>query len=127
MTSGIRPKAVVFDFDGTLIDSLSLVLQAIGHAIEPFGPKPAKEILAMLGGPPERFLLTMLEDAGNVPAALRRMNTFHQENAHLIRPFDGARMLLDRLKPQAQLAIWTGRDRVSTEQLLAEYDLGHLF
>src|SRR4051812_27216938 len=118
MTRGDRPKAVVFDLDGTLIDSLSLVLQAIGHAIEPFGPKPAKDILAKLGGPPERFLVTLLEDPRNVPVALQRMTSFHEANSHLIQPFEGARTLLQRLKSQAQLAIWTGRDLISTEYLL---------
>jgi HAD superfamily hydrolase (TIGR01509 family) len=55
------------------------------------------------------------------------MNTFHQENTHLIRPFDGARPLLDRLRSQVKLAIWTGRDRGSAERLLVEYELDSLF
>jgi HAD superfamily hydrolase (TIGR01549 family) len=127
MNGGLRPKAIVFDFDGTLIDSLSLVLQAIGHAIEPFGPRPEKEILAKLGGPPERFLATLLPDTRHVPTALRRMWNFHQENAHLIRPFTGADQLLARLQARARLAIWTGRDRDSAERLLREHGLADLF
>jgi HAD superfamily hydrolase (TIGR01549 family) len=121
------PRAVVFDFDGTLIDSLTLVLQAIGHAIEPFGPRPEKEILARLGGPPERFLTTLLTDVRNVPVALQRMNAFHHENAHLIRPFDGASRLLELMKARAELAIWTGRDRESADQLLLEHQMGNFF
>ena len=34
------PRAVVFDLDGTLLDSLPLVLAAITHALEPFGTRP---------------------------------------------------------------------------------------
>src|SRR5688572_21912682 len=115
MSRAFQPRAVVFDFDGTLIDSLPLVLQAIGHALEPFGPRPEKEILARLGGPPERFLTTLLSDRRNIPTALQRMSSFHDQHAHLIRPFDGAHGLLERLKLRAPLGIWTGRDRESAD------------
>ena len=38
MSAPLRSKrAVVFDLDGTLLDSLTLVLEAIRHALEPFG------------------------------------------------------------------------------------------
>ena len=70
MTRAIRPRAVVFDLDGTLLDSLSLVLAAISHALEPFGGRPTKEIFAHLGGPPERFLCGLLDDLKNLPVAL---------------------------------------------------------
>jgi HAD superfamily hydrolase (TIGR01509 family) len=103
------------------------VLQAIGHAIEPFGPRPEREILAKLGGPPERFLTTLLADERNTPVALRRMMEFHDQNVHLIRPFAGAEEILLRLKERATLAVWTGRDRASAERLLREHGLANLF
>ena len=66
-------EAVVFDLDGTLVDSLPLVLQAISYAIEPFGPlRPTMEIFARLGGPPERFMPGLLNDPRDTPAALAR-------------------------------------------------------
>ena len=72
--------AVVFDLDGTLVDSLPLVLQAITHAIAPFGPlRPTMEIFARLGGPPERFMPGLLNDPRDTPAALARMEKFHYE------------------------------------------------
>ena len=33
-----RLRAAVFDLDGTLVDSLPLVLRSIAHGIEPFAP-----------------------------------------------------------------------------------------
>ena len=127
MSRSFRPRAVVFDFDGTLIDSLSMVLRAIAHGLEPFGSQPEREIFARLGGPPERFLATMVDDPRHVPAALRRMMEFHRANAHLVRPFAGANQLLRQLQDRAQLGIWTGRDRKSTDELLAAHQLGDLF
>jgi HAD superfamily hydrolase (TIGR01549 family) len=129
MTRPIRPRAVVFDLDGTLVDSLPLVLQSIAHAIEPFGPpRPTMEIFSRLGGPPERFLPALLDDLRDVPAALQRMDAFHRANAHLIEPFDGANLLLERLRAGGvQLAIWTGRDRESCERLMNAHHLDGFF
>ncbi|MCX6950909.1 MAG: HAD family hydrolase [Verrucomicrobia bacterium] len=121
--------AVVFDLDGTLVDSLPLVLSAITHAVEPFGPgRPTMEIFARLGGPPERFMPGLLRDPRDAPAALARMEQFHRENHHLIRPFDGAGDLLEQLRTQdVSLAIWTGRDRGTTEWLLGHHGLTRFF
>ncbi|MBI5691139.1 MAG: HAD family hydrolase [Verrucomicrobia bacterium] len=120
-------RAVVFDLDGTLIDSLPMVLAAIQHAIAPFGGRTSMEIFARLGGPPDRFLADLLPDPAAVPEALRRMEVFHRENIHLIRPYDGVRTLLEELAAGGiRVAVWTGRDRASTEALLDRHALGGL-
>src|SRR6185436_4757083 len=121
-------RAVVFDLDGTLLNSLPLVLAAISHALEPFGPRPTMEIFAKLGGPPERFLCTLLDDLKNMPVALARMEDYHRDNAHLIQPYDGVSTLLESLRSDGlQVAIWTGRDRLTTEALLREHKLEGYF
>lgn len=122
------PRAVVFDLDGTLLDSLPLVLAAIAHALEPYGTRPTRDIFARLGGPPERFLPTLLSDLTQLPSAMERMDRFHQANRHLIRLFDGAAALLAQLRAGGiQAAIWTGRDRVSADQLLRLHQLDGFF
>ena len=127
MTPRFRPRAVVFDLDGTLVDSLPLVLAAIGHAIAPYGRRPEKDIFASLGGPPALFLGALLPDLAHLPTALDRMEQYHRENAHLIQPFAGATRILGALQAQVQLALWTGRDRVSTEWILNEHRLESFF
>lgn len=128
MRRGNRTHAVVFDLDGTLIDSLPLVLRAITHAIEPFGARPTMEIFAKLGGPPERFLATLLDDARHVPTAMQRMRAFHDEHGMDLQPFAGVPEFLDALREGGvQLAIWTGRDRESTVYLLRKLRLETFF
>lgn len=122
------PRAVVFDLDGTLLDSLPLVLAAISHAVGPFGPAPTMDIFARLGGPPRQFLPALLNDLDHLPVALARLEAFHRENTHLVRPFDGVARLLDDLRSHGvQAAIWTGRDRVSAEWLLQRHGLDGYF
>jgi HAD superfamily hydrolase (TIGR01509 family) len=127
MTRARLRRTIVFDLDGTLVDSLPLVLAAIQHAIEPHGGEATMDIFAHLGGPPESFMGKLVKDPLRVPEALRRMYAFHHGNAHLIRPYAGARSLLERLAARGvQAAIWTGRDRESTDTLLREHGLGDL-
>src|SRR4051812_31783377 len=91
-----HPRVIVFDLDGTLIDSLAIVLRAITHALEPYGQRPTSEIFAKLGGPPERFLATLLDDTSHIPAAVARMEAFHRQHWRDIQPFEGARAFFGR-------------------------------
>ena len=124
-----RRRAVVFDFDGTLVDSLPLVLRALSHALAPYVDEPpTMAIFTQLGGPPESFLPSLVGDPRHVPAALRRLDAYHRENSHLIGLFAGARGMLEALHARAvPMAIWTGRDRESADWLLRERQLAGLF
>jgi HAD superfamily hydrolase (TIGR01509 family) len=127
MTRAKAVRLVVFDFDGTLVNSLPLVLESISHALAPYGRKPTAEIFAKLGGPPDRFLPLLLDDPKHVPDALARMEAYHSANNHLVEAFEGVAKMLDLLRTSGvQAAIWTGRDRESSEQLLRAMKLeGH--
>jgi len=128
MSRAVPPRAGVFDLDGTLLDSLPLVLGAIAHALEPFGARTNEEVFSRLGGPPERFMRKLLDDVRNAPEAVRRMEAYHLTHEHLIVPFDGVIQVLKQLRRDGvQLAIWTGRDRRSADGLLARHGLANFF
>ncbi len=123
-------KAVVFDLDGTLIDSIPLVLRAFIHALEPFRPELTEaDIFMRLGGPPERTMAELVgDDEARVMEALRRLETFGFANAHLVQPFPGMRDMLVELRARGlKIAVWTGRDRTTTEAILRIHELAGFF
>jgi phosphoglycolate phosphatase/pyrophosphatase PpaX len=120
---------VVFDLDGTLIDSMPLVLRAFAHALEPFRPELSlDDIFQRLGGPPARTLGELIGDDIKAAEALRRLETFGFDNGALVEPFEGMRGLLDVLHARGlRLAIWTGRDRFTTEAIMSAHGLTRYF
>lgn len=127
--NGERSHAVVFDLDGTLVDSMPMVLRAFAHALAPFrAPLGERELFLRLGAPPERAFRELLSDAAHVPLALERMTEFSRTHWDLIRPFAGAQALLASLQEQGRTAaLWTGRERLSAEMILAEHGLAPAF
>jgi len=129
ITSAPVPRAIVFDLDGTLIDSMPLVLRAFAHALAPFRPELTEDdIFLRLGGPPERTLTELIGDAAGVEEALRRLETFGFANSSAIQPFVGMRETLEILRERGlKLAVWTGRDRATTETIMRTHDLPDFF
>ena len=125
MKSGPRTRAVVFDLDGTLVDSMPLVLRAFAHALLPYcGELTEAQITARLGGPPDRTMQSFLGDESKVSDAMRRLVEYDTQHRELIRPFDGMHGLLDHLRGAGQaLGLWTGRERQGTLWILEQHRL----
>ncbi|MET0261870.1 MAG: HAD family hydrolase [Rariglobus sp.] len=120
---------MIFDLDGTLVDSMPLVLRAFAHALAPFRPDLDEQgIFQRLGGPPARMFFEMTGDEEKAAEAMRRLESFGFEDGNSVQPFDGMIAFLLRLqKRDLQLAIWTGRDRRTTEAILGAHGLNGFF
>jgi HAD superfamily hydrolase (TIGR01509 family) len=59
---------------------------------------------------------------------MNRLRAFNRDNHHLIQPFTGVGIVLEKLRQRGvSLALWTGRDRESTETLLTRHRLADFF
>lgn len=126
-TPGVR--AVIFDLDGTLVDSMPLVLRAFAYALAPFRPDLGiDDIFMRLGGPPARLLRELTGDDEHAAEALRRFDSFGFSDGSLVQPFEGMVAMLEHLHARGLvMGVWTGRDRHTTQAILNAHDLGRFF
>ena len=137
-------KAVLFDLDGTLGDTLPLCVSAFHRAMEPMLGRSLtdEEILATFG-PSEEGTVTILletdERFRRLPPEERRVREEEALDAYLRwyrelhstfspRPFEGMVELLHRLKAAGiVLGLVTGKGPKSCAISLAEYGIADLF
>ena len=124
-----RYRGVVFDLDGTLLDSMPLVVRGLALAVEPFRSRPdRREVMGSLGGPSEACLRRLLGGEAHVAAALARYTEFLGRHEPLSRLFPGARKLVEDLhQAEIHLGLWTGRERSMTVARLGALALDRCF
>jgi HAD superfamily hydrolase (TIGR01549 family) len=118
-------RGVIFDLDGTLLNSMPLVFQAYAHAVSPFVEALSDdEWRVHMGGPPERILERVLGQPSQVGEALIRLNDYGSVHWRRIQAFEGMKALLDDCSlAGVPVGVWTGRERESTEVLLDEHGI----
>jgi len=129
MLPSSKRLGLVFDLDGTLVNSMPMVLASFSYAIEVFqtAPQPL-EIFEKLAGPADICLRNLLEDERNLPDAMNRLLEYNRTHHHQIVPFEGSIPLLETLlKNGTEVAVWTGRDRETTDEILSAHNLWKYF
>jgi phosphoglycolate phosphatase len=124
---------IVFDWDGTLMDSAGHIVAAMQHAIQGLGLPPRSDAqLRELIGLGLRDAFGRLYPELDTDATLRLLAEYRQ---HFLNPpvpeatlFDGVRETLDQLRVNGyRLAIATGKSRRGLERALADTGLKPLF
>ncbi len=117
---------IVFDFDGTLVDSRPLIEAGMRHALDALGlPHHHMEAwLDCVGLPVEAGIQRTFGPLGlSVEQVLPAYRSFgHLEHEHLIRPFEGMDDLLQELRDRGRaLAIATSKRRVPLHRQLVQF------
>lgn len=112
-----RYQAVVFDLDGTVVDSVELIVVSFQHAIrEVLGREVSRqEAVAFVGRPlREQMLRFSPEHADQLVEVYREFN--HREHDRMLRLYDGILHLLEGLKGHGvKLGLVTSKSRYTTQ------------
>jgi phosphoglycolate phosphatase len=115
--------AIIFDLDGTLIDSSPSILSCFGHVLTEAGLQPLVPLSDSLIGPPLRQTLISLTGLTDNTLLERLVDSFKEcydtEGYKASKVYDGIEVLLERLtKYELPLAIATNKRRVPTMKIL---------
>jgi phosphoglycolate phosphatase len=133
----IPPRIVVFDLDGTLVDTAPDLISALNHVLDGEGlpPVPLHAARAMIGAGARKLIERGLELEGRVTSVedvTRLTNDFiDYYAAHIAdasRPFDGLVAALDELQAQGyRFAVCTNKLEWLSKLLLDQLGLSARF
>lgn len=128
----MRFQLVVFDLDGTLVDSRRDLAESANQLLEQCGAPPlAEEAIGRMVGDGAATLVARVFIAANVPQpvdALPRFLTLY--NGRLLRftiPYPGIPELLAVVQACAKLAVLTNKPLAATRTILDGLDLSRYF
>jgi pyrophosphatase PpaX len=128
-TPPARPLAVLFDLDGTLVDTVPFILAAVRHAFEGYGRCPTDaEWIAGIGTPLRAQLASFAREPGDVEQLFARYRVFWLEHHdRMTTLFPGAGEAVRALRAGGHpLAIITAKAEVGAERTLRHVGLWEL-
>lgn len=124
-------KLIIFDLDGTLLDTGEGIIKSLKFALSKFGfPVPNDEICKSFVGPPlkKRFLELFDSDEQTANALLACFREeYGKGDLFLASVYPGVEECLKELHKQYSLAVATNKSEIQAIQLLERFGLASYF
>ncbi len=124
-----QTQALLFDVDGTLLDTRDFILSATEHALATFGfPVPDRSIIANLVGKPFPEYYEKLTGLADSTALQKAHRDFQLSHLHLSVLFPNTLNTLTTLKERGyKLAVITTRSKITSLETLRQAGIDNLF
>ncbi len=125
----MRYPVVLFDLDGTVVDTGAIILASMRHAAETVigGDYTDEQLLAAVGGPGLEAQMQAL-DPSRVDELVRVYRAHNEPLHETIAIFEGMDRVLDELKDRGhRLGIVTAKRRATVDLAFARVPIEHLF
>ncbi len=121
----VKFKAVLFDLDGTLVDTEQLIRESFNYALKQQGfPGITSEQQARLAGMPLSKIYPLISAKGNLEKLINDHREFALKNVNLAKKYPSTIKVLKKIRKMGtRIGVITGRYRKSTEQILEKMGL----
>ena len=128
-----RPRAIIFDLDGTLADTFPLIVSAWNAAVGPHTGKSYSDadVIARFGIPDPQMIRRELRGAGGA-ACEQAIEIYHQHyqqrHGEVVKPFAGVTEMLEELRRRnVPMGLMTGKGRRSARITFECLGWSHIF
>jgi len=130
--TALKARALIFDLDGTLIDSAQSIKSSISVSFERAGAVPNRPLDKIKIGPPLRDIMSSLVDKETrhlLPNLIQSFITHYDEVGYRsVRAYDGVSEMLERLRDERWLLyIGTNKRIEPTRKIVKLFGWGKLF
>ena len=121
-------KGLIFDLDGTILDSMPMHLQSYNYALQPWGVDYPIEVFQSRAGIPTLKTLEMIAEEYNVQnpdydEIIGRIRYFESNNSHQITMIEPIYEIIKEAHGRLPMAIGTGNSRKHVDLLVDQFSL----
>ena len=128
MKTSNKYKTVIFDLDGTLLDTLDDLHNAVNHTMDVYGypHRTREEVRSFVGNGVDKLIELCLPNGAEdkkLTAAIAEYRRYYSENAQIkTKPYDGVIEVIDSLLERGvNVAIVSNKIHKSTVELCKKY------
>ena len=118
---------ILFDLDGTLLDTLDDLADAVNRTLGQFGypQRTREEVRRFVGNGAQRLIERAVPDGANVDAVLAAFRTYYDAHCQVkTKPYGGIMEALAELEKKYPIAVVSNKPDSAVKSLCADYFSG---